>query len=447
MPLAKYNTPFEYKRKPPSYLTGPDVQDFQGIYNNPQTRQNLSLLATSRDPSVAPSPISAAPTPVAPSVLQQQPEKNWWAKLGPGGQSALMRSALAAGSAMLERTDPEARNPLTAISRGVLTGLETHDIIKEEQRKEGLRSRLAGISTEQPSAAYAGELGKVLGAGGEYAKSLEAFKAQKELTPPEKESLESIIAEEERKFGFQKELIDLRTGGAIKETKAGITARTEAAKGLQKELINQMNQLLDQTDLDEATKQKIKVIAQGGLGASVGAALFPRDEKDRIGYEETIDPLTGEPKRIYVRYLKDEKTGKFVSEEIKRREPEVKVQPQAAPEVPIQPPPPEPEPEVKRLLREARKRKIEGAPTPLGEFPTISPRKTKAKKLTDLKHVPGAPTLDEYLEFIANNPKNVNAEGDIIIPEAKLVEDYSNILEARKALYEKTGEQKALRLR
>lgn len=190
MPRSYLEEPFEYKRKPLSYLAGPDIQDYQGRYNNPQTRENLSLLATSRDPSVAPTPTPAAPTSVAPAALQQQTkDPNWWAKLGPGGQSRLLRSALAAGSSMLELTDPEARNPLTAVSRGVLRGLEVSDEIKEAQREEALRGRLADIDVGQSSAEYAAEVAKTYGAAGKPKEAISIYEAASRLAPEVSEPL------------------------------------------------------------------------------------------------------------------------------------------------------------------------------------------------------------------------------------------------------------------
>ena len=173
-----YLEPFEYKKRPPSYLAGPDVQDYQTTYNAPGQRQNLNLLAQEKQPAVT--------TPAA--------QQSWWAKLGKGGQSALMRSALVAGSAMLERTDPEARSPVTAAAYGTLKGLEAHDVIKEVQRKEALKSRLAEIGVDQPSAAYAGQVGRTLAGAGDVEGAISAFEAQSRLapTPPTAPGLRTV---------------------------------------------------------------------------------------------------------------------------------------------------------------------------------------------------------------------------------------------------------------
>jgi hypothetical protein len=97
---------------------------------------------------------------------------------------------------MLERTDPEATNPFTAISAGTLKGLEVHDAIKEQQRKEGTRSRLADISTDQPTAAYAGQVGRTLASSGDVTGALGAFQVQSRLspTPPKRRALRTVTA-------------------------------------------------------------------------------------------------------------------------------------------------------------------------------------------------------------------------------------------------------------
>lgn len=186
MPINDRNLPYKYKRQPPRFVEPQNVQGNQGRwYNKPGAINDLSLLAMAQ-PAAAPAslaaaaPVAATPIGVPAAAKSQQ---GWWAGLGAGGQSALLRSALAAGSAMLERTDPYATNPLTAASAGLLKGFEAHDIIKEEQRKEGLRGRLAGISAEQPSAAYAGEVARTLAAGGDVTGALSAFQAQSRLMP------------------------------------------------------------------------------------------------------------------------------------------------------------------------------------------------------------------------------------------------------------------------
>jgi hypothetical protein len=171
-------------RQVPSFLAG------QGRTQGPITGRNINLANVSKQPA-EPLPASAfppvtsaiSPTAAAPAAPPAQRDPNWWQNLGAGGQSAFLRAALAMGSSMLERTDPHATNPFTALSSGLLTGLDVHEEIKEKQREEKLRSRLADISIEQPSAAFAGEVGRTLAGAGEVGGAISAFEAQQRLTP------------------------------------------------------------------------------------------------------------------------------------------------------------------------------------------------------------------------------------------------------------------------
>jgi hypothetical protein len=252
-----------------------------------------------------------------------------------------------------------------------------------------------------------------------------------------REEREALAAEESALVGKER-LITFGTEEDIRQEEERLKslARVKATTGSAEE--KRVRGILDQTTLDEETKNKIIISMQPGVGAATEKALFPTGAgEEKISYMEKEDPVSGAITRIPVRTFTDPKTGKFVFQAAEEFVPEtppvapttgtaaaVPAPEEAAPEV-------TPEPGVQELLKKARTKKPEKKTTevtPLGG----AVEKVTAKKLTELKYVEGAPTLDEYIEYIAGLPQAVNAAGDIIIPETDLIVDYAKILKTQE---------------
>jgi hypothetical protein len=208
---------------------------------------------------------------------------------------------------------------------------------------------------------------------------------------------------------------------------------------------NRLNKLLDDAGVSGEQKNKILIGMSGGAGAGVEGALFPRDDDkltQNVKFSTSFDPKTGEETQVPIEFFKDPKTGQLVHRVIPQFTPEAKAVAQpAGTAVPVAAP--KPEPAVQELQSKLKlERQDPTIPTP------VKRKETEGQvKLTDLKPVKGAPTLKEYIDFIASNPANVDAQGDITIPEAELVSDYQSILETQKLKNAAQGKQKSLRIR
>lgn len=95
--------------------------------------------------------------PYLTGLRQVNPEgtpQNWWNKMGPEGQQGLSRALMAAGTSILQKTNPNA--PITGIATGLQEGLGTYDEIRaaeakaaEEKETRGLQSRVLGLGIQE----------------------------------------------------------------------------------------------------------------------------------------------------------------------------------------------------------------------------------------------------------------------------------------------------------
>jgi hypothetical protein len=219
--------------------------------------------------------------------------------------------------------------------------------------------------------------------------SIEAFekKATRMGLPTDREArLKREAGEVE--FGREKEMVTLKAEEDIRKEQARITGVTEAAQKAQTVEFDRINKILDDANIDEATKSKILITMQTGVGEAAERALFPTADAGRVDTIEVWNPESFQYDKVPVKYFTDPKTGKTVFEEIKRREPEVAARP----------------------------------------APTGVTRENLVNVLSGEKHVEGAPTITEYLNDIASDPANVDAAGNITVPGSDLLADYRQIL-------------------